>query len=121
MSGISSKDGPAGLGATRFKAPLEKHVELACDRLMAALGWTSIHFSQARATRQTPGIPDRKYYQGRFTFWLEVKRPGGKQSPHQVAFQRMCEDAGELYCLGGVDELRLFLTAHGWAPKQIVW
>lgn len=101
--------------------PLEKHVERNCDKLMAALGWTSIHFSQSRASMQTPGIPDRKYYRGDRTFWLEVKRPGGKQSVHQVLFQSMCHEAEELYCCGGEEELKAFLTLHGLAPRKIVW
>jgi len=93
--------------------PSEKQVEAACDRLMAALGFTSIHFSQTRATRQTPGIPDRKYYRDRLTFWLEVKRPGGKQSQYQRDFQKMCTRAGETYVLGGLDELTSYLRAKG--------
>lgn len=89
---------------------LEKHVEAACDRLMAGLGYTAIRFSQARATMQSPGIPDRKYYNGGHSFWLEVKRPGGKQSDYQRVFQFLAESAGEQYVLGGLDELARFLV-----------
>ncbi len=116
MSGIRPKLGPPGLAP-----PLEKQVERNCDRLMDALGWTSIHFSMARATNQTPGIPDRKYYKANHTFWLEVKRSGGKQSAYQAEFQRMCQEADELYCLGGEEELKAFLELHHWAPKRVIW
>ena len=33
--------------------PTEKQVEHMGDRLMVTMGWRSIHFSQARASRQT--------------------------------------------------------------------
>ena len=89
--------------------PLEKQVEAECDRMMALLHWTAIRFSQARATRQTRGIPDRKYYKGGWTFWFECKAEGGKQGPDQRAFQEMCQQAGEFYVVGGVRELAFFL------------
>lgn len=103
----------------------EKDVESACDRLMAAIGWTAVRFSQARATMQTPGIPDRKYYRGAArsadtvlpraveSFWFECKRDGGKQSRYQRDFQEMCEAAGEHYVLGGLAELTTWLERRG--------
>lgn len=92
-------------------APKEKHVEHAGDQLMALYGFQIIRFSQARATNQTPGIPDRKYYHtGRkLTLWWEAKRPGGKQSHFQESFQAMCEACGETYLCGTVDVLRNYL------------
>lgn len=98
--------------------PTEKDVERACDLLMRALGFNAVRFSQARASMQTRGIPDRKYYRDRFTFWFECKRQGGKQSPDQLAFQRMAEEAGELYLLGGLAELEFFLIDRGFARKS---
>jgi hypothetical protein len=107
-----------------FPTAKEKDVEHACDRLMMLMGWRIVRFSQARATMQTPGIPDRKYYapdeyRGAFiasvplTFWFECKREGGKQSDYQKRFQKMCEAAGEHYVLGGVDELTAWLSSKG--------
>jgi hypothetical protein len=90
--------------------PLEKQVEGECDKLVTLMGWSVVRFSQARASRQTPGIPDRKYYKGSRTFWFECKAEGGKQRPEQKAFQEMCEEAGELYVLGGLEELQAFLN-----------
>lgn len=98
----------------------EKDVEHACDKLMNMLGWSVVRFSQPRNSMQTPGIPDRRYYpplqirgSGYRGFWMEVKRQGGKQSLHQMAFERMCENAGEDYVLGGVDELLAYLNRKG--------
>jgi hypothetical protein len=87
--------------------PTEKQVEHMGDRLMVTMGWEAVRFSQARATQQSPGIPDRKYYHRELgvTLWWEAKRPGGKQRPAQRAFQRMAEACGEVYVLGGVEEL----------------
>lgn len=90
------------------KLPLtEKQEQEMGDRMMAALGFTSIHFSQARASQQTPGIPDRKYYHTgrRITLWWEAKRTKGKQSPAQVAFQEMAQACEETYVYGTHDDL----------------
>jgi len=90
----------------------EKKVEAACDRLMASLGYTAIRFSQARATMQTPGIPDRKYYREKHTFWFEAKA-ATKQSYHQKCFEHLARQAGEDYVLGGVPELVEYLDKLG--------
>jgi hypothetical protein len=95
----------------------EKDVEARCDRIMAALGYTAIRFSQPRNTMQTPGIPDRRYYplawRGWPAFWFECKRPGGKQSPHQRTFQALVQSCGEDYVMGGEDELLEYLKSRG--------
>lgn len=96
----------------------EGQVELAADRLMCqSLGYTSIHFSMRRASHQTPGIPDRRYYNGvrRHAFWFEAKAPGKErdQSVYQKAFQAMCEAVGEDYVLGGITELVKYLEGRG--------
>jgi hypothetical protein len=93
--------------------PLEKQVEAACDKLMASVGWQIVRFSQARASRQTAGIPDRKYYRDGLTFWFECKAEDGKQRPEQKAFQEMCERAGEFYVMGGPEAIVKFVNQHG--------
>jgi hypothetical protein len=94
----------------RGLTPLEKSVGSECDRLCTMMGWDVVRFSQSRATRQTRGIPDRKYYRDEDTFWFECKAEGGRQSVHQKAFQKMCEAAGETYLLGGLVELLEYLN-----------
>ena len=85
---------------------------------MLQLGWTAIKFSMPstrKAVRQTPGIPDRKYYRDTDSFWFEAKMEDGRQSEDQKKFQAMAEAAGELYVLGGLTELTKFL--QGWGEK----
>lgn len=87
---------------------LEKHVERDGDKFMENLGFTAVRLSQSRASRQTPGIPDRKYYHltRGITLWWEAKRPKGVQSFKQKVFQEMAQQCGEVYALGGVEELK---------------
>ncbi len=77
------------------------------DGFMAQLGFTAIRFSQSRATMQTPGIPDRKYYNAarNVTCWWEAKAEDGKQSQVQYGFQLLAEACGEVYLLGTEDVL----------------
>lgn len=91
----------------------EKAVEHAGDRAMAKLGFSVWRFSQARATQQSPGIPDRRYVNAVWgvAFWWEAKREGGKQSPHQRAFELECGSVGEHYVCGTDDALATFAVA----------
>lgn len=107
----------------------EGRVELAADRLMATLNYTSVHFSQRRASRQTLGVPDRKYYadyrrdgeRHRHTFWFEAKAPGKEktQRPDQLKFQLMVQSAGEDYVLGGISELVTYLNNNGITVREL--
>lgn len=111
---------------------LEKAIELRGDRLMQAHGFTVIRFSQARASRLTPGIPDRRYYRPPrpdehyadwfrrrlsappgYALWWEAKTETGEQSPAQRAFQQLVEPCGETYLLGTDAVLRAWLEQHG--------
>lgn len=115
------------------RAP-EKKVEAAGDELMKLFGFTPIRFSQARATMQTRGIPDRRYYlsvpasyverphatyvsfaQHRVVWW-EAKA-GTKQSAAQKNFQELVESCGETYLLGGVEALENYLVEQGLAKR----
>jgi hypothetical protein len=109
---------------------LEKVHEREGDRIMLALGFTSVHFSQARASKQSPGIADRRYYRrpraphlgGPWTatnmrneaivLWWEVKSATGKQSADERVFQEMVEACGETYVLGTHEALIEWLVAQ---------
>lgn len=84
-------------------------------KLMQALGFRVINFSQKRRAKVTPGIPDTKYYHvGRaLTLWHEDKAEWGRQSPAQRDFQAMCEACGEIYVLGKHQVLKDWLVALG--------
>lgn len=100
----------------------EKVEEHEADKLMEMLGFTTIRFSQPRASMQTPGIPDRRYYRGArgrsaastsFSVWYEAKAPNGRQSASQRRFQALVEACGETYVLGTFDEMLKWCRANG--------
>lgn len=109
---------------------LEKQIEHECDVMMQKLGFEVIRFSHPGKTRQTPGIPDRRYYHrnrirlvGRdmtvayFVVWVEFKSATGTQRPGQKLFQELVTDCGEDYVLGGVEELVKWLVDRGVAKR----
>ncbi len=107
---------PLILPASTNLERLEKSVEHDGDKLMAAHGFEAIRFSQPRATKQTPGIPDRRYYRPAraetpaFSLWWEAKAADGVQSPAQRHFQELVESCGETYLLGTDHELLAWLS-----------
>lgn len=101
---------------------LEKDIEAALDLILGACGFTAIRFSQARATMQTPGIPDRRYVHTGLSLalWFEVKRPDGRWSEAQQQFAATCFHLNELYVVGGLDEGYEVLRALGcWDGKML--
>lgn len=86
----------------RLPEPSEKEVEHAVDGLMATCGFDVVRFSQARASQQTPGIPDRRYVHAELpvALWFEVKRPSGTWSKAQQDFAAQCQRVGEIYVVG---------------------
>lgn len=65
----------------------EKDVYEACWLLLTRLGYPTYRLSQARAAKQTPGLPDLIAFVLRPTLrmllFIEVKKPGGRQRPEQ--------------------------------------
>jgi hypothetical protein len=98
---------------------LEKEIERRGDELMLSLGFEVVKFSQPRATKQTPGIADRRYYRrpraggGAVALWWEAKSEGGKQRPDQRVFQELVEACGEVYVVGGLGILKAWLFTNG--------
>lgn len=93
----------------------ERQVEAAGDAFMGkVLGFEIYRFSQARATQQTPGIPDRLYCAPKLglAVWWEAKTEIGAQRVAQAAFQRIVESCGYEYVVGRDDVL------HEWAIRQ---
>lgn len=103
----------------RPRRNLERHEETMADRFMQTLGFTAIRFSQPRATMQTAGIPDRRYYHPGLgvALWYECKAPGGKQSPGQREFQRLCAAVGDPYVVGPALTLMHHCRDQGWAVQ----
>ena len=96
-----------------MSGPTEKQVQAAVRDLLTQMSVEVWDTSQPFAAKITPGVPDLLCIcPKRGVFFCEVKRPGGKQTPAQRAFQVACEVAGTPYVLGGVDEVAEFLRTY---------
>jgi hypothetical protein len=105
---------------------LEKAIEHEGDKIMAALGFEIVRLSHPGRTKQTPGIPDRRYYRrpriversdGRYitralACWWDAKTTTGKQRPDQKLFQEMVEACNEVYLVGTHEVLIHWLTVE---------
>lgn len=60
-------------------------------------GW--FNFPLIAGLGSYPGLPDRIAIKGGRVLFLEIKRPGGKQSKYQKQFQANIEKAGGEYIL----------------------
>lgn len=106
-------------------AQLEDDVVEAGDRVMQALGFAVVRFSQKRRSKVTEGIPDRRYYhrRRRLVLWWEAKSATGRQRPEQREFQLLCDAVGDPYVLGGLVQLQAWLeragVVSGWEPNGL--
>lgn len=81
-------------------------MQRAVYRVFKAAGCDVYWLSQARATGQTPGIPDLLIFGppgAPFMAWWESKAGRGKLSPAQQAFQRQCQRCGIRFGSGGAN------------------
>ncbi len=76
---------------------LEDEIQEAGRKALELMGFTVYSLSQDRATRQTPGIADTYVVGMGRTTWAEWKRPGKKQSPAQLGFERDVTANGASY------------------------
>lgn len=92
----------------------EKAIVADADKRMRALGFRVWGLSQPRATKQSPGWPDRRYTHRErgIALWWEAKGPEGRQRPDQRVFQEDCEACGEMYVLGDDAVLSAWLLAR---------
>lgn len=82
---------------------LEKAEQVEVRKLLIAHGFNIYNLSQARASKQTPGLPDLwcVHKRDRVAFWWEVKRQvGGKLSTAQEEFAAECVRAGVGHYVG---------------------
>jgi hypothetical protein len=102
---------------------LEKEIQASVVKLYTAFGCDVYNLSQARASKQTPGLPDLWcFYRGidldrSFGFWHETKTPKGQQSVAQIEFEARCVSTGTLYVLGGVAAAEAHLIRFGLAER----
>jgi hypothetical protein len=89
----------------------ESQIQAAIVRALSQLGFLVIHVpNQATRGRQRysglmPGAPDLIVIGKGRVWFLEVKKPGGKQSQAQIIVQRLIEERGfRYYVVHSVDE-----------------
>jgi hypothetical protein len=100
--------GPEAFG----HSPTEKHIAGEIVRALRGIGCDTSSTQQARASRQTVGMPDlyATHEAWGVAAWLEVKRPGEKPSKAQQAWHERQRAAGVhvLIVTSAADALRQF-------------
>ncbi len=89
----------------RFKFKLsENDIKTQVKQYLDLRGW--YHFPILQGLGSFDGIPDRIAIKNGRTLYLEIKKPGGKQSPGQVDFERNIKfQKGEYYLIDDLDSL----------------
>lgn len=108
---------PAPL-AERDAAVDEKREQVEVRKRFVVCGFAVYTLSQARASKQTPGLPDLWFvHRDRpIATWWEVKRQiGGRFSEAQIAFRIQCERCGVGYGAGDRHAAAAWLVEHGLA------
>lgn len=100
---------------------LEKAEGHEVDKVLRAFGGRVYNLSQSRASKQTPGLPDRWVFFQRVAWagWFEVKRQvGGRLSSAQELFLDLCEATGTHYTVGGRKEAEELVISLGLAYRD---
>ena len=89
----------------RFKFKLsENDIKLQVKQYLDLRGW--YHFPILQGLGSFDGIPDRIAIKNGRTLYLEIKKPGGKQSPAQIDFEKNIKfQKGEYYLIDDLDSL----------------
>jgi hypothetical protein len=98
----------------------EKAEQRAVVSRLRAFGFVVYSLSQARAAKQTPGIPDLWIVHRRLAWagWFETKRQvGGKHSTAQLEFRSECDATGVNYRTGDRHVAELLLIELGLAER----
>ena len=75
----------------------ESHIRKAIQDYLRYQGWTVLYHLQGLGCYK--GMADLQALKDGRSVWIEVKRPGGRQSDYQKAFQSTVEAAGLEYVL----------------------
>lgn len=83
---------------------MEKQIQSDVRKLYIAFGCTVYSLSQARASKQSPGLGDLYVIHRRLrvAFWHETKTPSGNQSAPQRDFEEWNRDADVTVVVGGL-------------------
>ena len=86
-------------GTTKPRNQAEKRAQGHVVKNLRMLGFFVSSFSQARASKQTPGIPDLFVCHARYgvSLWIEMKAPGKEKnlSAAQAVWHREARAAGQ--------------------------
>ncbi|GJG88706.1 hypothetical protein tb265_38870 [Gemmatimonadetes bacterium T265] len=102
-------------------AAVEKATQHDVVKVFRALKGEVYVLSQARAAKQTPGLPDLwvAWPARGVAGWFETKRPkGGRLSDEQVAFAAQCLAAGVAYGVGSRKDAEAWVIALGLAYRD---
>ena len=100
---------PQGEGAMK-PTITETHIKQQIKMLLGHLGIFNYHLLQGMGAYK--GVQDRvMHYKGR-VIYLEIKKPGGKMSIHQIGFEAQCkEDGVDYFVVSSTEELEALLGA----------
>lgn len=99
----------------------EKETQAAVVKLFRAFGCRVYNLSQARRTKQTPGLPDLwvVHVARGLAWWWETKRPdGGRLSSAQLDFRMECAMADVPHGVGSLADAEDFLIALGFCRRN---
>jgi Holliday junction resolvase len=81
----------------KAKTPTEKEIRTQIKQYLERKGWFVFYHLQGLGSY--PGLPDLQAVKDGHTLYIEIKRPGGRQSAKQRKFQQDLEAAGGIYIL----------------------
>ena len=97
-----------------YREPLEKSEQAEVVKMYSSYGCHVYNLSQARATKQTPGLPDLYVFRPPHAWWHESKRPvSGNPSPAQKLFSEECLASFVNHTMGGLAAARATLVRIG--------
>lgn len=88
-------------GTGKKKITPESAEKKAIKDYLNAMGW--YHYPNTAGFGSKRGIPDITALKNGVVVQIEVKAPGGKQSPGQAEFEADWTGCGGTYVLGGID------------------
>ena len=93
----------------------ETDVQRQVTELLQSVGAFVLRTNQPRASRVSPGLPDIICLLPRRlgVLFVECKSKTGKQNDAQILVEARAAHAGVPYVLGGIEEVREWLTTAG--------
>lgn len=82
---------------TKAAYPRESEIRAQIKEFLEWQGWFVFYHLQGLGSY--PGLPDLQAVKDGRTIYIEIKRPGGRQSANQKKFQLDLEAAGGIYIL----------------------